>query len=73
MRLIHRLGAPCKDNHQFFCVPRSLRQNFDAVNETIHFSAFTVLNIRLLMSMLLSRAHLKNTSNTFRISSERQI
>ncbi len=52
--LIDRLGDPYVDNHQFFYVPRSPHQNFDCVNETIHFSAFTVLDIKLLMSILLT-------------------
>ncbi len=38
------------DNQQFFRVPRSPHRNFDCVNETIHFSAFTVFVIKLLMS-----------------------
>ncbi len=52
--LIDRLGDPYVNNHQFFCVPRSPHQNFDCANETIHFSAFMVFNIKLLMSMLLT-------------------
>ncbi len=52
--IIEHLGAPFVDNHQFFCVPYSLHQNFDRVNETIYFSVFTVFDIELLMWMLLT-------------------
>ncbi len=52
--LIDRLGDPYVDNHQFLCVPRSPHQNFDCVNETVHFSAFTVFDTKLLMSLLLT-------------------
>ncbi len=56
--LIDGLGAPYMDSHQFFCVPHSPHQNFDSVNETIHFLVFTVVDIKL-QCCWLSRACLK--------------